>query len=302
MDIGKDGKVMIKVAIPVYNAEQYLRRCVDSVLAQTEKEYYIVLVDDGSKDNSGKICDEYAEKYENVFVIHHLTNQGVSAARNSALNFSRECDYISFVDSDDKVHSLYLKLLLQTLQREKCKMSICGHRKVLRGLQRNQRQSYTKSVLTAEECYCSKQFSTTPLWGKLFQSELFDSIRFPMDKIYEDYYTTWKIMFQLDKVAVTSRVLYYYMINPKGIMRSSWTPRQMDVFEALNEKLSFFRENSFVFAEQRAIEKCTIIIDSYIKAITGTKYEKEYLQILLKMKKYYIENNFHPTRCETDCR
>ena len=118
--------------IPVYNIEKYLKRCVDSVIAQTYSNIQIILVNDGSSDNSGSICDEYAEKYENVIVIHK-ENGGLSDARNAGLSyvFENACDedYLTFLDSDDFVRCDYSKRMIELCEKNSCDLAQCGYEK-----------------------------------------------------------------------------------------------------------------------------------------------------------------------------
>ena len=119
----------ICVIIPIYDAEAYLYRCVDSVLRQTLQDFELILIDDGSLDNSGLICDDYAGQDNRIHVIHQ-ENRGLSAARNAGLDYAFEnlkCDWISFIDSDDWVHPRYLEILFKSVNDKKVKVSACNH-------------------------------------------------------------------------------------------------------------------------------------------------------------------------------
>lgn len=278
---------MIKVVIPVYNTEPYLRRCIDSVLVQTEKDYFIVLVDDGSPDNCGKICDEYAAKHENIYVIHQ-TNQGISTARNAGIKFISEFDYLTFIDSDDWVHPRYLEVLLCAAQCTGCAMSVCDYQEV--ELLPNQLNNidFTPIILTPEECYCTKQICATVTWGKLYRKEVFQNVHFPIGKLYEDTFTTWKLIFSLDKIAIVPTALYYYFYNPNGITKRKWNPQNMDLLDALDEQIDYFKKNNYELAQQKAIEKYHFFINFYISAVKKTEYKDVYLKklLLLKEKSY----------------
>ena len=120
---------IISVIIPIYNNEKYIQRCLDSILKQTFFNYDLILVDDGSSDNSGSICEEYAQKDKRIQVIHQ-ENNGLSAARNSGLEWmyaNSKCEWVSFVDSDDWIHPRYLEALLHAVNSKNVKISACSH-------------------------------------------------------------------------------------------------------------------------------------------------------------------------------
>ena len=152
---------MISVIVPVYNTEKYLRRCIDSILAQTYSDFELILIDDGSTDNSGKICDDYAEK-DNRIVVIHQDNKGQAIARNVGLDYVFEKDnseWISFVDSDDCIHGRYLETLLAAGIKNCVKISVCDYTdnsKLFRNRHVNINPVYEK--WDAEKFFCEKIF------------------------------------------------------------------------------------------------------------------------------------------------
>ena len=123
--------MLISVIVPVYKVEKYIHRCVDSILAQTFTDFELILVDDGSPDNCGMICDEYALKDNRIHVIHK-ENGGLSDARNAGIDWAFEhsnSEWITFIDSDDWIHSRYLEKLYQTVNQFDCQISVCGYQK-----------------------------------------------------------------------------------------------------------------------------------------------------------------------------
>ena len=121
--------VQVRVVIPVYRVEKYLKRCVDSVLHQTMENLKLYSVDDGSPDQCPAICDEYAQKDSRIHVIHQ-NNYGLSSARNAGIDYISRYDYITFIDSDDWVDPRYLEVMWSSLQKTGCEVAICGHKKV----------------------------------------------------------------------------------------------------------------------------------------------------------------------------
>lgn len=277
---------LIKVVVPVYKTEPYLERCVNSILAQTEQRYELILVNDGSPDRCAELCERYAKENRQVYVIHQA-NRGLSAARNAGLDFPSACKYVTFIDSDDWVHPRYLEALLSAAERTGCAMSICGHQKTTGPTPVVEESLLTPHLYTAEDCYCLTSVSTTPAWGKLYRTELFHTVRFPEGKLHEDYYTTWKLLFALEKVAVVHQPLYFYYVNPDGIMRSVWSPRRMDFFPAMEEKLRYFREHHLEKAQNRAVYKLVKTAKKYISRAEKTPYAAEYVPELRRLKTFW---------------
>lgn len=199
----------VSVIVPVYNAEKYLHRCVDSILSQTFKEFEILLIDDGSKDKSGKICDEYAHKDCRVKVFHK-ENGGVSSARNFGLDKANG-EYISFIDSDDWVVSSYLAELL-FLCNENVDLVECGY--VYYGKEKLSFE--TEFNMMDSESYLIKLFQNRRfyegfLWVKLFKASLIDTLRFEPKLAYnEDRVFITQYMLKCRRVAATQKCLYNY--------------------------------------------------------------------------------------------
>lgn len=285
---------MIKIIIPVYKTEKYLERCVNSIFMQTEQRFQIVLIDDGSPDRCPEICDRYAENDVRVHVIHQV-NQGLSAARNAGMNYKLDCNYVTFIDSDDWVHPRYLEVLLNAIQKTGSSLAVGGHIKTNEELQEVDELKGEAVVYSAEECYCLTTISTTPAWGKMYKTEIIQDVRFPVGRIHEDFYTTWKIIFKLKQVAVVAEPLYFYYINPGGIMNSLWSPQRMDFFPALEEKINFFHEHNLSKAEAKAINKLIRTLDKYILLAEKNINTVQYAQKLRQMRKEYDFK--YPKRC-----
>ena len=274
---------LVKIVVPVYNTEEYLEQCLLSIQSQTYQNFVAILIDDGSTDSCPTICDNIAKKDHRFHVVHQV-NKGLSAARNVGLNYPIHCDYVSFVDSDDWLHPEYLETLISSIRSTNVKMEMCMHFRSFEEFPSDECLSMQPIIYSVEDCYCMTEISTTPAWGKLYHVSLFEKIEYPVGKIHEDYYVTWKLLFQLNEVAVIHYPLYYYRYNVSGIMHSLWTPNRMDVFPALYEKILYFQSNFLIKAEQRALKKTMGTIEKYIEAITGTEYASIYLPILVQWK------------------
>lgn len=260
----------ISVIVPVYKVEPYLNRCVDSILAQSFSDFELILVDDGSPDNCGVICDEYASKDERVHVIHQQ-NGGLSAARNAGIDWvfaNSNSKYISFVDSDDWVHEQYLELLLEGILRYG--VNICQGR-FIRTDKMNGIPEVGDSILciSPEEHYIS--YYSAAAWDKLYAKSCWEEIRFPEGQLYEDVAIWYKILFKEERIALVDEILYYYFYNTDGIMRSDWKPDQMAQITGWDEQIAFLRENGYYSAAQVMYSWYIDIVANHFKRVDQSK-------------------------------
>ena len=209
----------ISVIVPVYKVEKYIHRCIDSILAQTFTDFELILVDDGSPDRCGEICDEYATKDKRIVVIHQ-ENAGVSAARNVGLS-AADGQYICFIDSDDVIDSEYCQVLYDMLQQGSYDFSACATQR-FSGDEPSVEQG--EIVLTT---YTNVDFlmgqinreSEIGPWNKLFRRDAIKKIRFREDRRYEDVVFSVDLAINLQNgVIFTTRPLYYYRMQPDSFM------------------------------------------------------------------------------------
>lgn len=237
----------ISVIVPVYKVEQYLNRCIDSILNQTHKDFELVLVDDGSPDNCGKICDEYAKKDSRIHVIHKK-NGGLSDARNFGIDYAflTDSEYITFIDSDDYVSEKYLEVLLNLLVEYKVEISSCSFMQFSGEICEAVNKESQVFCDTAENLGKEFKLNLSIACARLYKKQLFNKIRFPFGKLFEDERTTYKLLFGCEKVVSTTERLYYYFINPNGIMNTDWKlEKRLDQMHAFLEKLDFFIDGNF---------------------------------------------------------
>ena len=243
----------ISVIVPVYRVEPYLRRCVDSILSQTFTDFELILVDDGSPDNCGAICDEYALKDSRVRVIHKQ-NGGLSDARNAGINWVFKYSnnkWLTFIDSDDWVHCQYLEILLHLAKRHKAKVSICDFLQTSKNII-SQDISCAEYMISPEDLYYNNRIGSIVSWGKLYRKECFSKIRYPVGKLHEDEFTTYKILFSEKNIAYTKSKLYYYYINNDSIMHTTWSIKRLDALFAHREQMAYFMKNGLQRAYLRA--------------------------------------------------
>jgi len=238
---------MISVLVPVFNVEKYLRRCIESILSQTYKDIELILVDDGSQDCSGIICDEYAKKDSRIKVIHQ-ENGGLSIARNSGLDIAQG-EYIGFVDSDDYIHKDMYQTLYDTLTKNDVDLAICNY---INDDDNNTRlwkdyhPQLVDDIITPYEALkrSINDLNYVVVWNKLFKREIFDDIRFPPGKIYQDNYVIPKAIYKCKKIATLSVPLYYYYLNMESITNQEYSIKNLDHVESTCMRIKFYEEKN----------------------------------------------------------
>ncbi len=222
--------LLVSVIIPVFNVEAYLREALDSVINQTYENLEIIVIDDGSTDRSGIICDEYALKDCRIRIIHQ-DNRGLSAARNVGLDIMKG-DFVVFLDSDDAYLPEYVSTLVKNQIQEDADIVICrytSHKEL------SKLNTYSKHVLGPTTGLCTlnrtealraliRNEINTSVWNKIYRSELWDDLRFPEGHVYEDIDTTYLVMNHVRKITIIESTLYLHRQRPGSITQSnSWT-------------------------------------------------------------------------------
>ena len=232
MGLSMDQGPLISVILPVYNIERYLPDCMEALSAQTYRNLEIILVDDGSRDNCGKMCDEYARGDERI-VVYHKPNGGLSDARNYGIERARG-EYITCIDPDDVVDPDYVEYLLTLLQKHGVRMSICQFREQCDGRIIAEHGKDGEEVLSAHDCLERMLYHDgvdTSAWAKLYHRDLFQTVRYPKGKLFEDIGTTYALMMQCDRIAVGSESKYVYRLRRDSIVNASFHPGKMDLLE-----------------------------------------------------------------------
>lgn len=261
----------ISVIVPVYNVEKYINRCVDSILAQTFRDFELILVDDGSSDKSGKICDEYARNGENITVIHQK-NGGRSVARNTGIRWVREQSssrWIAFVDSDDWIHPQYLERLYFAAVETGASIVSCRLCRTAMKSPFQNLENIKWNVVESEKDYthCFRGiFAYFPT--RLFQVQCFDNILFPIGRNWEDLSVCWKILIKYKTVTTLPDVLYFYFINEDGIVRSKWTEARWDEIIAYEEHIDELEKK---YDKWRSVLPC--LKSEYVRAISSGYYK-----------------------------
>ena len=219
---------LISVIVPVYNVEEYLKKCVDSIINQTYKNLEIILVDDGSTDNSSLICDTYAEKYEQIKVIHKK-NGGLSDARNVGIDLAKG-EYLTFIDSDDWIKEGFIEYLYNLNLSNNTMIAVAPYIVVTNSKQINCGNGYRNAVLEQKEALkriLLDQGYTVSSCSKLYHRSLFDNIKYPVGKIFEDTATTYKLFLKCESISFGSNGGYYYYKRDNSIINSGYNSKQL---------------------------------------------------------------------------
>lgn len=250
-------KPQISVIVPVYKVEPYLRRCVDSILAQTYTNLEIILVDDGSPDSCGAICDEYAEKDSRVRVIHK-ENGGLSDARNAGLEIATG-EWLSFIDSDDWIEPTMYEALLNNAGVHDAQISIGG---VVDELLTENGVIVTKTtagdsvVIEARKKQPAIQHflnHSWSAWDKIYRREVFDGIRYPVGEINEDEAIALSLLDRCERVVYTNEPFYHYIRRPESITTSTFSLKKLDWYRHCKANLDWIRANYPELEEAAAI-------------------------------------------------
>ena len=236
-------KFLVSVVVPVYNVENYIGYCIKSIINQSYKDLDIILIDDGSTDTSGQICDEWAKSDDRISVIHK-TNGGLSDARNVGIDIATG-EYITFIDSDDYILPTFIEYLYNLISKNNADISVCQLINVdeSNSVISSGGEPLDKIVRGNSDCmkeYLSSASIDTVAWRKLYKKELFKpDIRYPVGKYHEDVWTTYKLIAQCKTIAIGSNALYAYRQRTGSIVNSSFSPKHLDSVYGAIERQKF---------------------------------------------------------------
>lgn len=282
---------LISVVVPIFNVQDYLRECIDSILGQTYKNIEIILVDDGSNDDCPQICDEYKLKDERISVIHK-ENGGLSDARNKGLEFSTG-EYICFIDSDDYIDCKFIEKLFKLVIENGSDIAICSYYKTSESSVCIDEQEKECVELYGGEEIISRIFLDNYLkyivaWNKLYKKSLFKGISYPVGLIHEDEATTCQLFFSARKVVLTNSKLYFYRIRESSITNSTMSVHKLQAkLDALSIRRSFFKEKQLFeyYSKDILVYLKQISKNCYIAQTIDIQYMKKMEQ---EFRKIYI--------------
>ena len=257
-------KPLLSIIVPVYDVENYLQKCIDSILAQTFTDFELILVDDGSPDNCPALCDAAAAKDARIRVIHQK-NGGLSAARNAGLDAARGA-WIGFVDSDDYIAPEMYETLYKAVQSTGADLALCDYVKVdeTGALCTQTHVAVPQKSLTGRELLQKAYWTTVQIaCNKLYHRTIFAQLRYPVGKLNEDFFVIPEICLNTQKAVVVPDVLYYYVQRGDSIMGKSRTLRHYDAAEAAQHYWNCLVENR-VYETLPAAAECTFCVVSRI--------------------------------------
>ena len=286
---------MISIIIPVYNSEKYLKKCLDSVINQSYKDIEIILINDGSSDSSGKICDEYSIN-DNRIVVIHKKNEGVSEARNKGLDIANG-EYIGFVDSDDWIHKdMYLNLV-SAMRRFDADIAECRRIKVTSDYTDgksidNINYLLLTNVEASEDLFTYNSRNLVSLWNKLYKKELFNGLEFKAF-IHEDNFVTYKLYYKANRIIYLDSTMYYYNNNLNSLTNAKYNINRLAGMRAFIEAMNFYDEKKLSRLHDLALSALLNVIrrDYYLAHQHVEKNIKKQCKNTLYscLKKYFWE-------------
>lgn len=277
------GDQLVSIIIPVYNVEKYLEQCILSVLHQTYEHIEIILVDDGSTDQCGKICDTFAMRDNRVQVIHK-SNGGLSDARNEGMRFATG-DWLFFLDSDDYIVNDCIELLVEMAQKFKADIVIGDSKKFFEDQVCNQEveSSGIYKILDTENALEAYFYRKIPgyAWGKLYSKKVVQNIHFPKGKLFEDAYTVYKFLARSGRTVFTENIILMYRQRKGSIVNSRFSRSFLDILEANKEALKYFKNSSLRIKRAIISKKFVSATDILSRIPLKSGYRLEY-QIVAK--------------------
>jgi glycosyltransferase involved in cell wall biosynthesis len=280
----------ISIVVPVYNVEKYLDKCISSILQQSFTDFELILVNDGSNDNSGSKCDEYKHIDSRIKVVHQ-ENQGLSSVRNIGIETSKG-KYITFIDSDDFVHPKMLEILYNNILENKADISVCGYEIVTESKKISVKSitnniSIYNNIQSVKKIVEKSESIMIIACCKLYKLSLFQDIYYPVGKYHEDEFVTYKLLYKSNKIVVTDAKLYYYVQRSNSITRSTYSIKRLDKLEALEQAIIFFKnEHNKELAYLAGFRYLFNIQIAYYRVKYEMKYNKS---IMDKLRKQYNE-------------
>ena len=281
---------MISIIIPVYNSSQYLSRCIDCVFRQTYTNWELILVDDGSTDGSGEICDEIAERNSHTIHVIHQPNQGASFARKVGIEHSKG-EWLTFVDSDDIVEDDYLERLYNAVTQYGVKIAACDQVHHIEGTELIVDKS--KEVMLLDDNALHKRFFKYQFWGfggKIYHKSVFDNIYFPEYTINEDYVVMAQLFDRYKQMAYIPMGLYHYMTHGESLSHQKLSQRMFDEYYNKLWARDFYKDYNPLYLKQSEAQLAETCI-KLIRTVKREDVERKYSDILKEMQNY-LKNRF----------
>ncbi len=282
----------VSIIVPVYNVEEYLQPCIDSISGQTYPSFELLLVDDGSTDGSGAICDTVANNDSRIKVIHK-PNGGLSDARNHGMQYARG-KYITFIDSDDTVAKDFLSIMVTKAEEQNADIVQCSF-----ALQEKNLHTGTKSEFSCNGSDGLRRFLIrdtvyVAACGKLYKRELFQDIEFPLGRINEDHCTVYKTVYRANKIICIDYALYWHRMRAGSIMHTPFSGKNLELITVADEIRLFLGEEQDAFREEidyYEYKTAMILLNSLFSSEARKDYPLEKQQLI---KTLLSLNNTNP--------
>lgn len=284
---------IISIIVPIYNVGKYLPKCIESILNQTFKNFELILVNDGSTDNSGVVCDDYAKKDTRIKIIHK-SNGGVSSARNAGLYVAKG-EYIGFVDPDDYIDKNMYEKLYRLCIDNNSDIAICRFNREING--KIQNKESTEEIIELNNMEAMNELFKGNLYrfslcNKLFSKKCFNDVLFPEERIHEDLSTTYKLFANSKKAVYINYCGYIYVRRENSILTSTYNEKRLQAFIAWDEIIEFIDKNYYEIIEQVIATFTYWCVDNILyilNQVNNSKKKNNYLNIIQKYTtKYYI--------------
>ncbi|SDQ09766.1 glycosyltransferase family 2 protein [Virgibacillus salinus] len=247
----------VSIIALIYNLEAYIPLCINSVLDQSFKDFELILINDGSTDNSGCICEEYAKKDERIMVVHK-SNDGIAAARNTGIAHATG-DYITFIDCDDYFHEQMVEILYKHITSNNADIAMCDYLPTEEGQEEKRKNVIldysvtTNTHIQALNGLYEKTHTYVVPWNKLYKKGLFKDVKYPSGYLYDDEFTAHRLLYETNKIVYVHAPLYFYVIRNGSTTHSPMTAKKFDKIIALHDRADFFREKNLHNLEEKAL-------------------------------------------------
>ncbi len=251
---------LVSIIVPIYKVEEYLKKCLDSIIGQTYKNIEIILVDDGSPDKCGNICEEYVKKDTRIKTFHKK-NGGLSDARNYGLKKATG-KYILFIDSDDWIEPKMIEILVNTLEKNNADISMCGFKLIQNGTANNCnwfKQDTLLSKKDALKMLLENKIITNHAWNKLYKKTLIEKFPFPKGKLYEDVRIMHNVFMNCNKVAITKEYLYNYLMRNDSIAKINKISNRFEYIDAFIKRYEDMKNISKEYKDICYYQICNVI-------------------------------------------
>lgn len=285
-------KDLISVIVPVYNAEKYLKKCVESIRNQTYKNFELILIDDGSTDATREICDLFEAADARVFVVH-VKNGGAGKARNIGLSYARG-KYISFVDSDDYIDERCLEILYNDIKQHHVMAAFVQVKWISKEIEYSNRKRGIAKLYNKDEFmqeFLNQKILNWSVCGALYDKTVFDKILFPEDRFSEDMWVKFFLMTHLRKIVIDETELYYYVIHKGSKMTSDFRMEKLDKLEVYKKQAVYVRHNYPELYDKAKEQYYVNLFDITGSMVAAGKFDHSKIQrkMLAKIRKHFGE-------------